>query len=266
MIIYKPTGKAREYSPLAFNPYTGCSNGCAYCYMPGILRKSREEFKQVEVKENVLKRFERACFKLHGESEQVLMSFGTDIYNELEKETRITRKCLQIAFDYSIPISILTKNALVLRDIDIFKLFGSSIQVGMTLTFSEIEDSLKFESGTAMPEMRLEVFRMLKDNNIRTWASFEPVIYPEQSLIMMSKSLPFVDLYKIGTVNNFGNFYKNINWTRFLSKAVALLRSNNKKFYIKESLRKAAPDVKLLPEEIDMDRYNITSKELKLWN
>ena len=44
-IIYEPTGKAREYSPLAANFYDGCDHGCKYCYAPGIRRKERIDYR-----------------------------------------------------------------------------------------------------------------------------------------------------------------------------------------------------------------------------
>ena len=123
-IIYTPKGKAREYSPYAVNLYNGCNHGCKYCYAPGISRKQRKDFLNVTQRRNVIRDFEKDCSKMNGLQSQVMLCFMTDPYNEQEETQKITRECLKIALRNKIPLSILTKSKLVLRDIDIFKKFG----------------------------------------------------------------------------------------------------------------------------------------------
>jgi DNA repair photolyase len=254
-IIYEPKGKAREYSPLSANFYSGCNHGCVYCYAPGIRRMSREQYMRVTARRNALQEFERDCKKNYGTDKTVLFCFMTDPYNELEKELEITRQALKIALKNKIPIQVLTKSKLVTRDIDVMRKFGNSISVGMSLTCSKEKTSRKWEPGAALPEERLKALKILKENGIPTWASFEPVYKPDESLEMLQRSLQIVDMYKIGKINNYKDIDKHIDWNDFLQKVIYLARKHNKKFYIKHDLRKEANIVKLYGNEVLMDEF-----------
>lgn len=254
-IIYEPSGKAREYSELAANLYNGCNHGCKYCYAPGIRRKVREDYLSPEPRRNIIRDFEIDCKKNYNTPKPVLFCFMTDPYNSKESELRLTREALKIALRYKIPIKILTKSKAVLNDIDVIKKFGKSISVGMTLTFDNEKDSSEWEPKGALPKERIEVLKTLKKQRVPTWASFEPVVIPDQSLSMIEKSLPFTDVYKIGKLNNYKGLDKKINWEKFLVKAVAKIRGE-KPFYVKKDLREAAPNVKLYGNEVLMDDFN----------
>jgi len=254
-IIYVPKGKAREYSPLSCNLYTGCNHRCVYCYAPGIRRMTREQYEEVTQRRNVLREFERDCRKYTYSKHPVLFCFMTDPYNALEKELRITRDALKLCYKYKIPVQILTKSVSIIDDIDILKKFGSHINAGMTITTSNNQTSEAWEPGASMPQERIETMRILKQNGIRTWASFEPVFVPEQSLEMIKKVLPYVDIYKIGKINNYKGIDKNIDWNKFLKSAVQILRDNKKSFYVKRDLRVAAGNVKLYDNEMSMDGF-----------
>ena len=256
-IIYQPKGKAREYSPLAANLYMGCNHGCKYCYAPAIRFKKRFEYLTPIPRRNLLKEFEDDCIKNTGNCQQVQFCFMTDPYNEIEQELRLTRECLKIALKYKVPISILTKSKTVINDLDIIKEFGKNIKIGFTLTFDNQNDSLEWEPGAALPSERIESLKILHENNVMTWASFEPVIIPEQSISMIKECLNFVDLFKIGKLNNFQGLDKKINWNDFLIKAVEYLRSNNKNLYIKYDLRQFANGFKLYGNEMNMDEFNL---------
>ncbi|HUS50082.1 MAG TPA: radical SAM protein, partial [Candidatus Paceibacterota bacterium] len=237
-VIYTPKGKAREYSPYACNLYMGCNHGCKYCYAPSIRFKKREDYLIPVPRRNIIKEFKEDCKKLKNFDSQVLFCFISDPYNIKEKDLMITRECLNIALENKIPISILTKSNLVLRDLDIIKNFGRNIKIGTTLTFNNKKDSLSWEPEASLPDDRIEILKICMENNIKTWASFEPVIIPDQSIDMILKSLPYVDVYKIGKLNNFQGLDKNIDWVDFLEKSVEILRENKKPFYVKKDLRK----------------------------
>jgi DNA repair photolyase len=236
-MIYIPKGKAREYAELAANIYNGCDFGCKYCYSPAIFRKSRKEFLKVEPKKNCLEEFEKDCKKYAGTDKFVQLCFTTDPYNGLEVELELTKKCLEIALSYNIPISILTKSYLIIKDIMLLKKFDKNIKAGFTLTFDNIKSSLDWEPWGSLPNDRLKALKILKEYNISTWASIEPVIYPEQSLNMIKRSIDFVDHYKIGKINNYQGWDKKINWSDFFNKAVEILDKHNKSYYIKKELR-----------------------------
>lgn len=257
-IIYQPSGKAREYSPLAINIYSGCNHGCLYCYAPAIRRCTRDNYIQPEARRNIIREIERDAKKFYACKSQVLFCFMTDPYNSLDVELKLTREALEIMLASKIPVSILSKaGRKTLRDIDIFKNFGEHIQVGATLTFWDKSKSRKWEPNAATPKERIETLLKLKQAGIRTWASFEPVIEPAESLAVMKESLPVVDFYKVGKLNNYQGLDKLVDWTDFLSQVVKILRAAKKPFYIKHDLRLAAPSVKLFGNETNMDEHNL---------
>jgi DNA repair photolyase len=256
-MIYTPSGKAREYSPLALNLYTGCNFGCKYCYAPRIRRKTREDYNTVVQRKEIIKKVKKSAEKHKNSSEPVLLCFMHDPYLDMEIEEEITKKTLEIFLEKKIPVSILSKaGTKVLRDIDLFKKFGKSIQVGATLTFINPKDHIEWEPNSATPENRIYALQKLKKNGIRTWASFEPVIDINQSLELIKRTVDFVDVYKVGKLNNYKGIDKKINWSDFLSDVVNILRREDKRFYIKKDLREAAPDIRLYGNEVLMDEHN----------
>ena len=256
MIIYEPKGKAREYSPLACNLYSGCNHGCLYCYAPIIRFKSRDEYLKIIPRENIVELFKREVEKISKTNKQILFCFMTDPYNSAEKTLRLTRRALEIGLN-KIPVAVLTKaGKACLNDIDLYKKYKNHIQIGATLTFCNPQYSLEWEPYAALPQDRLETLKILHDEGIRTWASFEPVISPDQSLELIKECLPFVDYFKIGKLNNYKGLDKKIDWALFLKKALEILRPENKNFYIKKDLREAA-NIELKETEKNYDLYNV---------
>lgn len=256
-LIYEPQGKAREYSPLALNLYMGCTHGCKYCYVPRCCHKESESYWQKPDPRKAVYQLEKELQK-NRPTKQVLFSFIGDPYTEATDENKITRFALETLLKYKVPVAILTKGGKrCLKDLDIFKKYGEHIQVGATLTFDNDKDSLEWECGGATPDERLETLKILHENGIRTFASFEPVIIPEQSLSLMKKSLEFIDVYKVGKLNNYRGLDKTIDWTDFLEKTVDILRDAKKQFYIKHDLRISAPSVRLYGNEVLSDEHNV---------
>jgi|WetSurMetagenome_2_1015567.scaffolds.fasta_scaffold20719_4 DNA repair photolyase len=252
-VIYVPAGKAREYAPLAANLYSGCNHGCKYCYCPNIFYKTKQQFHDMLIpRRNILRDFEKDCRKYTRSLLPVQFSFTTDPYNRLENELRLTREALKLCLKYQIPVSILTKSKTVLEDIDIIQKFGPHIKVGFTLTFSGQEESLQYEPEASLPEERLAALAKLSYLGVKTWASFEPVIIPEQSLelIKTTAEMKLVDFSKIGKVNYFKP-PNPINWPEFLSAAIQILRSAGRQFYIKKDLRELCPEVELKKSETE---------------
>ena len=256
-VIYEPRGKAREYSPLALNLYMGCMHGCKYCYGPSCLQRKRESyFQKPEPRKGVIENLKNEIAKNRPHC-QVLLSFIGDPYGETADNNAATQQALEILLESKVPTAILTKGgARCLKNIDLFKKFDGHIQVGATLTFDNDNDSMEWESGAATPAERLDTLRVLHETGIRTFASFEPVIIPEQSLNLMRKGIEFIDVYKVGKINNFQGIDKKINWKDFLQKTLDILRNAGKQIYIKHDLRMAAPNIKLYGNEVLPDEHN----------
>lgn len=255
-VIYEPRGKAREYSPLAANFYSGCDHKCRYCYAPSIQFKTRDEYSNVSPRKNIVSLFEADAKKLPFCQRQILFNFMGDPYCTANNEHGVTRQCLEIALKHRLPIAVLTKGGeRCLTDLDVFKKFGEHIKVGATLTFRDPELGDQWENGAALPEGRIKALETLHKNGVKTWASFEPVIDPAESLRMIKDTLHCCDEYKIGKLNNFEGLDKQIDWTSFLNEAVIILRGALKRFYVKNDLRRAAPSIELTEMETTADLH-----------
>jgi hypothetical protein len=113
---------------------------------------------------------------------------------------------------------------------------------------------LKWEKGAALPFERMDTLRQLHNAGIRTWASMEPVIYPDQSLEIMELTNDYIDGYKIGKLNHFPKHEVKFDWPKFLVDSVTIMRKHEKLFYIKKDLLTYKPeDLELNPHELDMD-------------
>ncbi len=111
------------------------------------------------------------------------------------------------------------------------------------------------EPGAATPSDRLAALEELHDAGIKTFASFEPVIDPEQSLRLMEASTDYIDVYKVGKINNWRGVDKTIDWTDFLKRALDILRGAGKAVYVKEDLRREASSVHLYGSEVLADDF-----------
>lgn len=255
--IYEPAGRAREYSPLALNYFKGCDHKCLYCYVPNMLTRFNSSYKHDNVISNIdFNKLEISAKKMQGCKKQILLSFTGDPYCNIEDGE--TRKVLEILNKYEHKVAILTKHPnKAIKDIDLFLKFGNRFKIGSTLTFDNEKDSKHWESGAALPNERIKALRYFSENGIMTWASFEPVIIPEQSLNLLNQVSKFIDHVKIGKINNYKGIDKNIDWAKFIFESVRICRNSNLKFYIKNDLAKYNKNVYLSGNEIDEDFLNL---------
>lgn len=255
--IYQPAGRAREYSPLALNIYSGCTHHCAYCYVPRMLNRFNSNYKHDECRPQVdFKALEKSAQQFQGCDKQILLSFTGDPYCGVSPET--TRRVLEILNFYGHKVAILTKGGnRCLADLDLFKQFGDRIKVGATLTFDNDKDSLEWESGAATPKERMQALFNLAAEGIKTWVSFEPVIIPSQSLAMLQTVSAYVDHVKIGKINNYKGLDKSIDWGDFIYQAVRICRERRLPFYIKKDLQIWNRGVYLSGEETNEDYLNL---------
>ena len=114
----------------SLNPYRGCIHACSYCYArPGheyLGFNAGLDFEtKIIVKKDAAKLFRKFLAKPTWAPEPITFSGVTDCYQPAEREFQLTRQCLEVAVETNQPISIVTKNALVLRDLDLLKRLAS---------------------------------------------------------------------------------------------------------------------------------------------
>lgn len=259
MNIYEPAGRAREYSPLALNYFKGCDHGCLYCYVPNMLGRFNSNYQhEFVITPDGFDKLKKSAQKMQGVNKQILLSFTSDPYNTIESGE--TTEVLNILNFYGHKVAILTKNtSKALRDLDLIKSFGDRIKIGSTLTFDNDKDSVKWESNAATPKSRIDGLKTFAENGVITWASFEPVIVPEQSLNLLNQVSAFIDHVKIGKINNYKGIDKQIDWAKFIFDSVRILRDAkmNDRFYIKKDLLIHNKGVYLSGHEIDEDYLNL---------
>lgn len=238
-IIYKPKGKAGEYAELALNIYKGCTHSCRYCYCPGIMRKTREQFfSHADPKKDIIEKVKKDARKLAklGNCPEILISFIGDPYQPAEKKAKLTRFVLWILMDYHLPFTILSKGGyLAARDFSYLAGYPKA-RFGTSLSLYKKDDVEYWEPGTPSFKERTNTIRKAKELCIKTWVSLEPVIDPEQALWIIETFHNLVDHWKIGKINHNKEIESQVDWLRFRESAVELLDKLGADYYLKKSL------------------------------
>ena len=244
-VIYEPRGRAREYAPLAVSLYRGCAHGCLYCFAPNVLHRTREDFLNALPREFVIEDLEKDLYKmmLAGDDREVLMSFTTDPYQPIEDELLLTQDAIKLFMRYGRRFSILTKAGLAsTRDFSLMKRYRDRCRYGTTLTLWGPEQE-HWEPFAAKTQDRIHALCIAHGMGIPTWVSMEPLINPAHSLDIIQATLPFVDEYRLGTLNHINRLDYQLpepDLKLYLEDALVILQREKKEYIIKEDLLKAA--------------------------
>ena len=237
-VIYKPKGKALEYSDLALNLYNGCDHACIYCFAPGIKRRTREDFHStITPHKDVIAKLKLDVRDMvaAGDKRNVLLSFTTDPYNKLESELGLTRQALGLLSLAEIPFTVLTKSNRAYEDFGLYTpgrdLFAA------TLTCIDSDMAAKWEPLAPAPVLRLRQLGLAKRLGIETWVSLEPVIDHQEALKVIRQVHAYADLVKIGKLN-YMQPENPIDWKQFTLDAVALCQQLGQEYMIKDDLKK----------------------------
>lgn len=171
---------AMEYS---LNPYQGCEHGCSYCFA-----RPTHEFwgfsagtdfeKKIMVKKNAPELLEKFFQKRNYVPKTLTLSGNTDCYQPAERTFKITRQILQLCLEYRHPVSILTKNALVLRDLDLLKELAAQNLVSVSFSIPTLQEEIrrKMEPRTSSSSNKIKALEILSENKIPTGVMVAPVI------------------------------------------------------------------------------------------
>jgi len=167
----------------SLNPYRGCFHGCGYCYA----RSSHQYWgfgagsdfdRKIVVKTNVAEKLREDFLRPSWKGEIVAFSGNTDCYQPLEAVYGLTRKCLEVCREFGNPVGLITKGALIRRDIGLLAEVSRRTRVSATLSIPFADDATgrAIEPGASLPSQRFETLRMLSDAGIRTGIGIAPVI------------------------------------------------------------------------------------------
>ncbi len=169
--------------PYVINPYTGCQHNCLYCYAHFMKRFSghREPWGEfVDVKVNAPELLRRDI--LRRKKDRVWVSGVCDPYQPLEARYRLTRQCLEILAQNGWPVTIQTRSPLVLRDIDVLQLGGSSFEAGFSVTTADDAVRRLFEPAAPPIAERIRALDELHRAGIRTYAMIAPMLPGSEDL------------------------------------------------------------------------------------
>jgi len=167
----------------SMNPYQGCEHGCVYCYA----RNSHEYWgysagldfeRRILVKKSAPELLDAKIKHKKWKAQTIVLSGNTDCYQPAEQKFEITRQCLEVFLKYRHPVGIITKNALMLRDLDILKELNKHQLVGVNISVTSLSEKTrrKLEPRTASIQKRLKTIQVLSENGIPVNAMLAPMI------------------------------------------------------------------------------------------
>lgn len=167
----------------SMNMYQGCEHGCIYCYA----RNSHEFWgygagldfeRNILVKKDAPKLLEQLLKKKSWKAQTIVMSGNTDCYQPAEQQFELTRQCLEVFLKYKHPTAIITKNALILRDLDILKELAKAQLIAVNISITSLSETTRriLEPRTTTIKKRLETVKVLSDNNIPVNVMLAPII------------------------------------------------------------------------------------------
>ncbi|HVN86535.1 MAG TPA: PA0069 family radical SAM protein [Candidatus Binatia bacterium] len=190
-VFYRDSSKsalAKNDSPdvgftFSLNPYRGCEHGCIYCYA----RPSHEYLsfsagldfeRRIMVKEDAPELLRQTLLSPKWQPQVVALSGNTDCYQPVERRLGITRRCLEVFREFCNPVGIVTKSALVTRDLDVLADLASYDAAHVTVSITSLDPELarRMEPRAATPERRLEAVAALSAAGIPVNINVAPIV------------------------------------------------------------------------------------------
>lgn len=167
----------------SLNPYQGCEHGCIYCYA----RNTHEYWgysagldfeRKIIVKKNVIELLEKTFSRKSWKAKPIMLSGNTDCYQPIERELELTRNILKTCLKYKHPVSVITKNSLIRRDLDILSKLAEHNLVHVMVSVTGTDEAVRriLEPRTATYRQRIAVIETLSKYKIPCGVMMAPVI------------------------------------------------------------------------------------------
>ena len=220
----------------SINPYRGCEHGCVYCFArpthaylglsPGIDFESR-----LFVKPDAPLLLEKELAAPGYEPRMIAIGTNTDPYQPIERDYKIMRGILEVLERTGHPVGIVTKSALVVRDLDILSRMAKRnlVKVGISVTTMDAKLARTMEPRASTPSKRLEALKILTEAGIPTKVMISPIIpalndqemerildsaahigVPEASHILLRLPLEVRDLFREWLMANYPDRYRHV--------------------------------------------------------
>ncbi len=167
----------------SLNFYRGCEHGCIYCYArptheylnlsPGLDFESK-----IFIKEAAPQLLREKLMSPRWKPETIMMSGVTDCYQPAERQFKIAKQCLEVFNEFKNPVSVITKNSLVTRDIDILRDLASSRSISVVLSMTSLNPTISkvMEPRASVPAARLKAIEELSNAGIPVFVNIAPVV------------------------------------------------------------------------------------------
>ena len=167
----------------SMNPYQGCEHGCIYCYARNTHHywgfSAGLDFEtKIMIKENAPELLRKTFDNPRWQPSPIMLSGNTDCYQPAERKLKITRRILEVCMEYRHPVGIITKNSLVLRDIDILEALNALNLIHVNISITSLDEDLrqKLEPRTTTAKQRLRAVEVLSAKNIPVNIMIAPII------------------------------------------------------------------------------------------
>lgn len=167
----------------SMNPYQGCEHGCIYCYA----RNSFEYWgysagldfeRKIIVKKNAPELLRKFLMNPKWDCTPIGLSGNTDCYQPAEQKFRLTRQLLEVCLEFNQPVGMITKNAGMLRDMDVLKKMADRNLVSILVSITSLNEDLRkvMEPRTTTAKQRLKLIKELSDQGVRMGVMLGPMI------------------------------------------------------------------------------------------
>lgn len=175
--MHKVKAKGILSAANGMNIYRGCQHGCIYCDARSKCYQMNHRFEDIEVKENAPELLENA---LKRKRRKCMIGTGamSDPYIPLEKELKLTRRCLEIINRYGFGVTVQTKSESVMRDIDLFTKINDKSKAVLQMTLTTADESLCriIEPNVSVTKERFETLKAFHENGIPSVVWFSPFL------------------------------------------------------------------------------------------
>lgn len=167
----------------SINPYRGCTHACAYCYARPTheylgLGAGTDFETRIAVKTRAPELLREAFERRSWTGDPIVFSGVTDCYQPLEASTRLTRACLEVCAEYQNPVGIITKAALVERDVDVLQELArrARVSVSISIPFFDEHNARLIEPWVSTPARRLRAVETLARAGVPVGVMVAPII------------------------------------------------------------------------------------------
>ena len=167
----------------SLNPYRGCEHACVYCYARPTheylgLSAGLDFETHILVKEDAPELLHKALAARRWEPQVVAVGANTDPYQPIERRLALTRRCLEVFAEFRNPAAIITKSALVTRDLDVLVDLARDGAVGVRVSITSLDDRIRraMEPRASSPRRRLEAVRALADAGVPVGVMLAPIV------------------------------------------------------------------------------------------